>query len=70
MSTEIGKTVSEGMFDNSIEVYVGVNHVVLFVQNSLDRDGIGTKILLSPEKLETLREDLMLAAKAKGWTVE
>lgn len=70
MSTTIGIIESEGQFGHHIEVYVGVNHVVLFVQNAGDRDGVGTKLLLNPEKLERLQEDLELAAKAKGWIIE
>jgi hypothetical protein len=67
MSTTIGKTVTEGIFDHSIEVYIGVEHVVLFVQNSNDRDGIGTKILLSEEVYYELSMFLKLAGQAKGW---
>ena len=67
MSTTIGKVVSEGTFDNSIEVYEGLNHIVLFVQNDLDRDGKGTKILLSEIGLDELIEFLQLAGQSKGW---
>lgn len=68
MSTTIGKVHSEGIFDdNTVEVYDGVNFVVLFVQNGLDRDGKGTKILLSESKLDEFIEFLQLAGQAKGW---
>jgi hypothetical protein len=68
MSTTIGKTVTEGIFDHSIEVYTGVEHVVLFVQNANDRDGIGTKILLSENKLNELMNALDVARAIKGWS--
>ena len=68
MSTTIGEIESEGMFNNSIETYVGVNHVVLFVQNGLDRDGKGTKILLNKEKWLDLIQNLRLAGQEKGWS--
>lgn len=68
MSTTIGTIYSEGIYnDNSVEVYDGVNFVVLFVQNGLDRDGKGTKILLSEKGLDGLIEFLQLAGQAKGW---
>lgn len=67
MSTTMGTVISEGLNENSVEVYIGVNHVVLFVQNSLDRDGKGTKILLNEKKLDELIENLQLAGQGKGW---
>ena len=67
MSTTIGIIQSEGMSNNTVEVYEGVNFVVLFIQNGLDRDGKGTKILLSESKLDELVESLQLAGQAKGW---
>jgi hypothetical protein len=67
MSTTIGKIETEGYSYHSIEVYIGVEHVVLFVQNSNDRDGIGTKILLSEEGYYELSMFLKLAGEAKGW---
>ncbi len=67
MSTTIGKIYTEGIFEHSIEVYVGVQHVNLFVQDGSDRDGIGTKILLDEEKTRKLIEYLELAQKVKGW---
>ena len=67
MSTTMGTVISEGLNENSVEVYIGVNHVVLFVQNSLDRDGKGTKILLDKKKLDELIENHQLAGQDKGW---
>lgn len=67
MSTTIGKIYTEGIFEHSIEVYVGVEHVCLFIQDGSDRDGIGTKILLNKEKWQRLIEDLKVAGLAKNW---
>ena len=67
MSTTIGTVVTEGIYDHSIETYVGVEYIVLFVQNANDRDGVGTKILLSEEGYYELSEFLRLAGIAKGW---
>ena len=67
MSTTIGKVITEGIYYHSIEVYVGVEHVVLFVQNANDRDGVGTKILLSEEGYYELSLFLKLAGEHKGW---
>lgn len=67
MSTAIGTITSEGMSENTIETYIGVNHVVLFAHDSRDRDGIGVKILLDEKKLNELIENLQLAGQGKGW---
>lgn len=68
MSTTIGKTVTEGIFNHSIEVYTGVEYVVLFVQNANDRDGVGTKILLGEVGLNELINALDVARAIKGWS--
>lgn len=68
MSTTIGKIYTEGIFEHSIETYIGVEHVVLFVQDGSDRDGIGTKILLDEQKTRQLIEHLELAMRIKNWS--
>lgn len=68
MSTTTGKIYTEGIYEHSIEVYVGVEHVILFIQNGNDRDGTGTKILLDEDKWNELQNYLMVAGQLKGWT--
>lgn len=70
MSTAIGTVESEGMFGHSIEVYNGVQHIVLFIQNDLDREGKGTKILLNEDKWKALVEHLNVAGQVKGWSLD